>query len=42
MNDRYTHTGMKPLENAIDLLPSVRGLDLPKQDDSAAQKPKPA
>ena len=42
INNRYTHTGMKPLEYAIDLLPSVRGLDLPKKDDSAAQKPKPA
>jgi hypothetical protein len=42
MNDRYTHTGNKPLEDAIDTLPSVRGIELPKKDESTDQKPKPA
>jgi integrase len=38
MNDRYTHTGMKPLEDAVAVLPSLLNIKLPEKDEDKTKK----
>jgi integrase len=38
MNARYTHTGMKQLEDAVAVLPSVTTIELPKKDPSNSKE----
>ncbi len=43
MNDRYTHTGLKPLEDAVSFLPSVMTIDVPdKKVKTSKTKKHPA
>jgi integrase len=37
MNDRYTHTGMKQLEEAVGVLPSVTSIEMPKKEPDATK-----